>query len=104
MEVGVATYFLMGVPFIVLVIVLDIWILKTKVIATKQCWVVMMVMVVLTAIFDQFLTGLPIVHYNEANMTGVRLLYAPIEDFTYTFAAVIGLGSLLQYAETKSNT
>lgn len=90
------TYFLMGVPFIAAVLMLDLLLLKTKVVKTRQCWIVMIVMLVMTAVFDQFLTGLPIVHYNESHMINVRLGYAPIEDFMYTIAAVIGLGSLMK--------
>ena len=53
------TYVLMGVPFILFVIIMDVWLLKTRVIATKQCWIVMAVLMTLTAVFDQLLTGLP---------------------------------------------
>mgnify|MGYP001202314494 CR=1 FL=1 len=97
------TYFLMGLPFIAFVLILDLFILRTRVVTKKPCWIVMAIMLLITAFFDQFLTGLPIVHYNEANMSGIRLLYAPIEDFMYTIAAVIGLGSLLAYYEKRSS-
>lgn len=87
----------MGVPFIALVLLLDTVILKTWVIKTKNCWIVMGILMFLTLVFDQLLTGLPIVFYDETKMLGLRLWYAPIEDFTYTFAVVIGIGSLLTY-------
>jgi lycopene cyclase domain-containing protein len=77
-------------------------ILKTKVIKKRSFWVVMGFLVLLTAVFDQLLTGLPIVFYNEANISGIRLFYAPIEDFTYTIAVVILTGSLLHYEKSKS--
>lgn len=89
-----ATYFLMGVPFMILALLLDWFVLKTRVIKTRQCWIVMAVLVLMTAVFDQVLTGLPIVTYNEAMISGLKIGYAPIEDFMYTFAAVVGLGSL----------
>ncbi len=95
------TYVLMGLPFILLTIVLDMWILKTHVIKTRQCWGVMVFLMVLTAIFDQFLTGAPVVTYNEATMTNIRLGYAPIEDFMYTFSAVIGIGSVWSFYEKE---
>ncbi len=91
----------MGLPFIILVLVLDMYVLKTRVVLHKQCWIVMAIMLAITAFFDQFLTGLPIVNYTEANMSGVRLLYAPIEDFMYTIAAVIGFGSMISYVEKR---
>lgn len=107
MERGAALsslYFLMGLPFIAAVLLLDLVWLKTNVVKTRRCWLVMLIMVILTAFFDQFLTGLPIVHYNEANISGLRLVYAPIEDFMYTIAAVIGVGSLIAHAEAKNKT
>ena len=64
-------------------------------------FVVLGFLILLTAVFDQLLTGLPIVFYNEANISGIRLFYAPIEDFTYTIAVVILTGSLLYYEKPK---
>lgn len=88
------TYVIMGLPFIAAVLILDLVIFKTKVILTKEGWIVMAIMLILTAFFDQILAGLTIVKYDDAKTLGLKLGYAPIEDFMYTFAAVIGLGSL----------
>ncbi|GAC1387475.1 MAG: hypothetical protein NVS1B7_0980 [Candidatus Saccharimonadales bacterium] len=89
-----STYLLMGLPFIMLTIVLDLFILKTKVILMKKTWLVMVIIFVLTAAADQALTGLPIVQYNSQHMLGIHLGFVPIEDFSYVIAAVIGLGAL----------
>lgn len=88
------TYVLIGLPFLALVLLLDLVIFKTKVILTKEFRLVLLAMVILTAVFDQFLTGLSIVEYDEAKTLGLKIGYAPIEDFMYTIVAVIGLGSL----------
>ncbi len=96
-----ATYFLMGLPFIGLVLLFDLVVFKTRVVATKQCWMVMAIMLSLTAIFNQLLTGLPIVIYNEAQIMNIKLGYIPVEDFMYTFAAVIGLGSAERFYEQR---
>lgn len=93
------TYALMGLPFIGLVILLDVVILKTYVIKTTECWMVMGVLLVLTAVFNQFLTGLPIVTYDQARTLDIHFGNMPIEDFLYAFAAVIGLGSLYRHYE-----
>lgn len=61
----------------------------------------MSVLLLLTAIFDQLLTGLPIVAYNEAKLLGIYIGYAPIEDFLYTIAAVIGISSVSTYYEQR---
>lgn len=90
----------MGIPFILIVLLLDTLVLKTYVIKTKNCWKVMGVMMLLTLIFDQLLTGLPIVFYDDTKRLGVELGYAPIEDFTYTFVVVILIGSILKFVST----
>lgn len=92
----------MAVPFFAFVFIMDFFILKTRVITKKQTWQVMAFVLFMTAVFDQFLTGIPIVHYTEENMLGIRLFYAPIEDFTYTIAGVIGIGTALEYGKRKN--
>jgi len=77
-------------------LILDIWICKTKMIRRRQTWLVMLVLMIMTAIFDQYLTGRPIVLYNDSLRSGLQIGYAPIEDFMYTFAGIIGLGSLMK--------
>jgi lycopene cyclase domain-containing protein len=52
------------------------------------------VVLLLTAVFDNVLVGLGIVGYDEALIVGLRIGVAPIEDFAYTVAAVVGLPSL----------
>jgi lycopene cyclase domain-containing protein len=52
------------------------------------------VVLVLTAVFDNVLVGLGIVGYDAAAISGVRLGFAPIEDFAYAIAAAVGLPSL----------
>lgn len=91
------TYLVMGLPFIAFVLVLDWFVLKTKVVRKRDTWIIMGILMLLTLIFDQFLTGLPIVLYDESKTLGVQLGHAPIEDFLYTFVAVIGICSLLTY-------
>ena len=95
------TYVVMGLPFMAFVLVLDMVILKTWVIRQRKTWIIMAIMMTMTLIFDQLLTGLPIVFYDETKQLGVHLLYAPIEDFMYTFAVVIGIGALLNYDHQK---
>ncbi len=84
------------------VFVLDFFVLKTRVIVKPQTWRVMLFLLVMTAIFDQFLTGLPIVNYTESNTSGIKLFYAPVEDFSYTIAVVILVGSAIAYGERKN--
>lgn len=93
------TYIGLSLPFLLLVLLLDIFILRTKVVKQRSCWVILAIMLGLTAVFDQLFTGLPIVLYNYELTSGIKLWYAPIEDFSYTIAAVVGIGSVLQYVQ-----
>lgn len=48
-----------------------------------------LVLIALTAVFDNVIVGLGIVEYDEALISGVRLWHAPIEDFAYAIGAVL---------------
>ncbi len=48
-----------------------------------------LVLIVLTAVFDNVIVGLGIVAYDESLISGVRLGEAPIEDFAYAVGAVL---------------
>lgn len=95
------TYALLTLPFLALVLTLDLLILKTRVVTTRPFWVVLAIMLVFTAVFDQLLTGLPIVLYDFTKTLGLRLWHAPIEDLSYTIAAVIGIGALIVHHQRK---
>ncbi|MBP7806955.1 lycopene cyclase domain-containing protein [Candidatus Saccharibacteria bacterium] len=96
------TYFGIALPFLISVLLLDLVILKSRVVQSRDFWIVLGIMLGFTAVFDQLFTGLPIVFYDFSLTSGVKLWYAPIEDFTYTIAAVIGIGSVLNYVSRPS--
>lgn len=52
------------------------------------------VLLVMTAVFDNVMIGIGLVAYNEALISGAFIGVAPLEDFAYAIAAVIGLPSL----------
>ena len=101
MEAAMFTYFGIALPFLISVLLLDLVILKSRVVQSRDFWIVLGIMLGFTAVFDQLFTGLPIVFYDFSLTSGVKLWYAPIEDFTYTIAAVIGIGSVLNHRETQ---
>jgi lycopene cyclase domain-containing protein len=47
-----------------------------------------LVLMVMTAIFDNFIVATGIVSYDESKLSGIKILYAPVEDFAYTLALV----------------
>ncbi|MCT1615270.1 lycopene cyclase domain-containing protein [Kocuria indica] len=51
-------------------------------------------LVVLTAIFDNLMIAAGIMTYTEHNISGVQIGLAPLEDFAYPFAGVLLLPAL----------
>ena len=60
-----------------------------------------LVMFTLTAIFDNVIIGTGIVAYDDDLLLGVRILYAPIEDFAYTAVALVLVPTLFNLFRTK---
>ena len=52
------------------------------------------VLLVMTAVFDNVMISIGLVDYNPALISGVFIGVAPLEDFAYAVAAVVGLPSL----------
>ena len=51
--------------------------------------VALVVMLMMTAVFDNMIIGFGLVDYDPALISGVRIGVAPIEDFAYTVLAMI---------------
>lgn len=52
------------------------------------CWT-MVALLIMTAIFDNFIVGSGIVAYNPDTLSGAFIGFAPIEDFAYTLVAAV---------------
>jgi len=59
------------------------------------------VLLVMTATFDNVMVGVGLVGYDRPRISGVFVGVAPIEDFAYAIAAVVLLPSLWSLLETK---
>lgn len=59
-------------------------------------------MFTLTAIFDNVIIGTGIVAYDEEKLLGLKILYAPIEDFAYTAVALVLVPSLFNFFRARS--
>lgn len=56
----------------------------------------LLVLLVMTAIFDQIIIGLGIVDYDVNKILGLYIGFAPIEDFFYCVGAVIIVSAIWQ--------
>jgi lycopene cyclase domain-containing protein len=52
------------------------------------------IILVMTAVFDNVMISVGLVDYNPELISGILVGVAPLEDFAYAIAAVIGLPSL----------
>lgn len=52
------------------------------------------VVLALTAVFDNLMIGAGLMTYTDANISGARLGLVPLEDFTYPLAALLLLPAL----------
>ncbi|MEP6482395.1 MAG: lycopene cyclase domain-containing protein [Rhodoglobus sp.] len=59
------------------------------------------VLLVATAIFDNVMISVGLVAYDSTKIQGVFVGAAPIEDFAYAIAAVVGLPALWSLLERK---
>ncbi|MEO6110016.1 MAG: lycopene cyclase domain-containing protein [Candidatus Saccharimonadales bacterium] len=56
---------------------------------TKQWWILLAAVLLLTAVFDPIIIALHIVAYDPTNILGIYWFGAPIEDFFYALYAVL---------------
>ncbi|GIG30700.1 lycopene cyclase domain-containing protein [Cellulomonas marina] len=97
------TYALVNTPFLLLAAVVVVLAERSRrrdgrrhpVRATA---VTLVVLVLLTAVFDNVLVGLSIVAYDPTLISGLRVGVAPVEDFAYTVAAVALLPAVWELA------
>ncbi|HEX7834091.1 MAG TPA: lycopene cyclase domain-containing protein [Pseudolysinimonas sp.] len=89
------TYWLLNVPFLVIAGLVAVAALLTR---RAPRWRAVgltgVVLLVLTAVFDNVLVATGIVGYDASRISGVLVGVAPLEDFAYAIAAVVLLPSL----------
>jgi lycopene cyclase domain-containing protein len=84
------TYWLLNIPFLVAAGLLFAAAIATRRAPNARALLIAAgVMVFLTAIFDNAIIGFGLVDYDEALISGVRIGFAPLEDFAYTAAALL---------------
>ena len=62
-----------------------------------------LVLMIMTAIFDNIIVLTGIVSYDESKISGIKILAAPIEDFAYTLVLVPLIVLIRSLFEKKVN-
>ena len=83
---------------IVLAVVLDLWVLRTRLLGTRQWWAAYGIVVGFQLLTNGWLTGRGIVRYASDAIIGSsritflgdgRVVWAPVEDLLFGFALVL---------------
>jgi lycopene cyclase domain-containing protein len=96
------TYWIINIPFLLgAALVLAASIAVRRAPRAVAWWIAAAVMMTLTAVFDNAIIGFGLVDYDPALISGVRLGFAPIEDFAYTLAALLIVPALWHMMEPR---
>ena len=97
------TYTTAAVVGIVAAVVLDVWVLRTRLLARRQWWFAYAIIVGFQLLTNGWLTGRLIVTYDPDAILGSgsvpflgdgRIAYAPVEDLGFGFALVLATCAL----------
>ncbi len=95
------TSYLVLVTSLVVVSVLILVRLRITPPKPKVLMVVGLILLIAMLVFDNYLTTLPIVMYNNSSILGYKVGNIPIEDFGYLVAVILLVPALFEYF--KSN-
>jgi lycopene cyclase domain-containing protein len=83
------TYSQIAVAVLVAVLVVDLAVLRTRMVTRRVFWVAYAIVIVFQLLMNGVLTGLDVVVYDPAAIWGPRIAYAPVEDLLFGFALVV---------------
>lgn len=93
------TYWLLNLPFLAVAALAGI--LAARRLSWPAIGITAAVLLVMTAVFDNVMIGVGLVAYEPSLISGAFLGIAPLEDFAYALAAIIGLPSLWVLLERR---
>ena len=70
-------------------VALDLFVLRTRLLSNRLFWTAYAIVVFFQLVTNGILTGRDIVTYDPAAITGLRLVFAPVEDLLFGFALVV---------------
>ena len=82
------SYSALAVLAVVGVLVVDLAVLRTRLVTRAVFWVTYAIVVVFQLLMNGVLTGLDVVTYDPDAIWGPRIAYAPVEDLLFGFAMV----------------
>ena len=83
------TYTAIAVLGVIVVVVLDLVVVRTRLLAGRIFWVSYVIIVGFQLLVNGLLTGHHIVLYDPDSITGLRVVHAPVEDLLFGFAMTV---------------
>jgi lycopene cyclase domain-containing protein len=83
------SYTALSVVGVAFALVLDLVVLRTRVVTRRVFWTAYAIVVVFQLLTNGWLTGRDIVRYDDDAILGTRLVYAPVEDLLFGFSLVV---------------
>jgi lycopene cyclase domain-containing protein len=98
------TYWLLNVVFLAVVVVVALaGVIARRAPRWRAIGLALVGVLILTAVFDNVMIGVGLVGYDSTKISGAFVGVAPLEDFAYAVAAVIGLPSLWALLERRND-
>jgi len=82
------TYSEIAVTAVVAVLVVDLLVLRTRMVTRRVFWAAYAIVIVFQLLVNGVLTGRDVVTYDPRVIWGPRIAYAPVEDLLFGFALV----------------
>jgi lycopene cyclase domain-containing protein len=96
------TYWLINMPFLLVAALVLGVALGRKATPRALPWLISaLVMMALTAVFDNAIIGSGLVAYDPQLLSGIMVGVAPLEDFAYTLAALMMIPALWHLLERR---
>jgi lycopene cyclase domain-containing protein len=83
------TYTAAAVLGVLATALLDLVVLRTRLLLRKAFWTAYAIVVLFQLITNGILTGRDVVTYDEEAIVGLRVVFAPVEDLLFGFALVV---------------
>ena len=83
------TYTAAALLVVPLTVVLDLWVLRTRVLAQQAFWIAYAIIVGFQLATNGVLTGRDVVTYDPDAVLGLRVVFAPVEDLLFGFGLVV---------------
>lgn len=82
------SYTLLAVLAVPVTVVLDLWVLRTRLLTRRAFWVSYAIVLFFQVLTNEWLTS-QVVFYDSGAISGFRVGHAPVEDFLFGFGLVV---------------